>query len=195
MSDTVFPNFHAVTHLSVPSLDRHFLLYQFCARCERDVETLRFSVEVERCWSQLPLLFAFFLLVVFVFFLHFQISMLSMLSVNLAWTWTGPFFPLHWPMPGRCRFHLKCGARCFKMRFLSTWLDCSHEMDAAGLLVGVNRCRTAYPLPCRRRHEKPGRKGPKSFPIESMPFKQSQPCRWAQHYVLWEHFFSIILWK
>lgn len=27
---------------------RHFLLYQFCARCERDVETLRFSVEVER---------------------------------------------------------------------------------------------------------------------------------------------------
>ena len=29
-------------------LRRHFLLYQFCARSERDVETLRFSVEVER---------------------------------------------------------------------------------------------------------------------------------------------------
>ncbi|OLP77932.1 hypothetical protein AK812_SmicGene41948 [Symbiodinium microadriaticum] len=27
---------------------RHFLLYQFCVCCERDVETLRFSVEVER---------------------------------------------------------------------------------------------------------------------------------------------------
>eukprot|EP00931_Biecheleriopsis_adriatica_P009779 TRINITY_DN110860_c0_g1_i1.p1 TRINITY_DN110860_c0_g1~~TRINITY_DN110860_c0_g1_i1.p1 ORF type:complete len:304 (+),score=93.97 TRINITY_DN110860_c0_g1_i1:77-988(+) len=30
------------------TLFKHFLLYQFCARCERDVQTLRFSVELDR---------------------------------------------------------------------------------------------------------------------------------------------------
>eukprot|EP00434_Breviolum_minutum_P025109 symbB.v1.2.022182.t1/scaffold1915.1/size133927/10 len=37
-----------LTDYTSGTLFKHFLLYQFCARCERDVETLRFSVEVER---------------------------------------------------------------------------------------------------------------------------------------------------
>ncbi|CAK8993503.1 unnamed protein product [Durusdinium trenchii] len=37
-----------LTDYTSGTLFKHFLLYQFCARSERDVETLRFSVEVER---------------------------------------------------------------------------------------------------------------------------------------------------
>ncbi|CAE7502662.1 Ccdc189 [Symbiodinium natans] len=37
-----------LTDYAATTLFKHFLLYQFCVRCERDMETLRFSVEVER---------------------------------------------------------------------------------------------------------------------------------------------------
>lgn len=37
-----------LTDFTSTTLFKHFLLYQFCARCERDVQTLRFNIELAR---------------------------------------------------------------------------------------------------------------------------------------------------